>query len=106
MTLVPVDDVLPKKLALANRILFNQGIVDGFGHISVRHDQSPDHFWLSCNRAPGSVTVQDILIYDLNGDLAQSSDKCSYLERFILSEIYRARPDVMSGSAQSLVRCD
>ena len=96
MTLAKSDPSLAAKLALANRILFHQGVVDGFGHISVRHDKSADHFLLSCNRAPGLVTASDILTYDLNGDLAVASDKRSYLERFIHGEIYRARPDVMS----------
>ena len=89
-------DKLAEKLAMANRILYDQGVVDGFGHISVRHGTSSAHFLLSCNRAPGLVTADDILMYDLNGDLAEPSDKRSYLERFIHSEIYRARPDVMS----------
>ncbi len=96
MTLTAADPALIEKLALANRVLFDQGVVDGFGHISVRHDKSPDHFLLSCNRAPALVRPQDILSYDLNGDLATPSDKRSYLERFIHSEIYRARPDVVS----------
>ena len=96
MTLPAADPALVEKLAMANRILFDQGVVDGFGHISVRHDQSPDHFLLSCNRAPGLVRPVDILSYDLNGDLAVPSDKRSYLERFIHSEIYRVRPDVAS----------
>ena len=96
MTLPAADPALVEKLAMANRILFDQGVVDGFGHISVRHDQSPDHFLLSCNRAPGLVRPEDILSYDLNGDLAVPSDKRSYLERFIHSEIYRVRPDVVS----------
>jgi ribulose-5-phosphate 4-epimerase/fuculose-1-phosphate aldolase len=96
MTLPKADPALIEKLAIANRILYDQGVVDGFGHISVRHDKSPEHFLLSCNRAPGLVNPEDILSYDLNGDLAVASDKRSYLERFIHSEIYRSRPDVMS----------
>lgn len=96
MTLPAADQALVEKLATANRILFDQGVVDGFGHISVRHDKSPDHFLLSCNRAPGLVKPEDVLSYDMNGDLAAPSDKRSYLERFIHSEIYRARPDVVS----------
>jgi ribulose-5-phosphate 4-epimerase/fuculose-1-phosphate aldolase len=96
MTLPEADPALVEKLAMANRILFDQGVVDGFGHISVRHDKSPDHFLLSCNRAPGLVRPEDILNYDMNGDLAVPSDKRSYLERFIHSEIYRVRPDVVS----------
>ncbi|MDB5963682.1 MAG: class aldolase/adducin family protein [Polaromonas sp.] len=96
MTLEKSDPALTDKLVLANRILYDQGVVDGFGHISVRHDKSPEHFLLSRNRAPGLVTASDILTYDLNGDLAIPSDMRSYLERFIHAEIYRARPDVMS----------
>ena len=96
MSISTPDTALVEKLALANRILYDQGVVDGFGHISVRHDKSPDHFLLSCNRAPGLVRAEDILTYDMNGDLAHASDKRSYLERFIHSEIYKARPDVQS----------
>jgi len=96
MTLPAADPALIEKLATANRILFDQEVVDGFGHISVRHDKSDHHFLLSCNRAPGLVRPEDILSYDLNGDLAAPSDKRSYLERFIHSEIYRVRPDVVS----------
>ena len=91
-----LPEKLAEKLAMANRILYDQGVVDGFGHISVRHPESPGHFLLSCNLAPGLVTASDILTYDMNGDLAVPSDKRSYLERFIHSEIYKARPDVVS----------
>lgn len=96
MEIAAADPALVEKLVMANRILYDQGVVDGFGHISVRHDQSPVHFLLSCNRAPGLVTAADILTYDLNGDLAVASSQRSYLERFIHSEIYKARPDVVS----------
>ncbi len=96
MTLPKADPALLEKLSTANRILYDQGVVDGFGHISVRHDKSPEHFLLSCNRAPGLVRPEDIFAYDFNGDLAEPSTQRSYLERFIHSEIYRARPDVMS----------
>ena len=96
MTLAKYAPALAEKLALANRILYDQNVVDGFGHISVRHDKSPDHFLLSSSRAPGLVNASDILTYDFNGDLTEPSDKRSYLERFIHAEIYRARPDVMS----------
>jgi ribulose-5-phosphate 4-epimerase/fuculose-1-phosphate aldolase len=92
----PTNSALLEKLALANRILYDQGVVDGFGHISVRHDQSPAHFLLSRNRAPGLVSPGDILTYGMDGELAVPSDKRSYLERYIHSEIYKARPDVMS----------
>lgn len=96
MALAPPDPALVEKLVIANRILYNQGVVDGFGHVSVRHNQSADHFLLSCNRAPGLVKRADILTYDLDGNLAEASDLRPYLERFIHGEIYRARPDVMA----------
>ncbi|MEO6016137.1 MAG: class II aldolase/adducin family protein [Polaromonas sp.] len=96
MTVPKPSPALVEKLALANRILYDQGVVDGFGHISVRHDSSAAHFLLSCNRAPGLVVPADILTYDLNGELAEPSGKRSYLERFIHSEIYKARPDVVA----------
>ena len=94
--LSPPSAALAEKLAMANRILFHHGVVDGFGHISVRHPGSSGHFLLSCNRAPGLVRPEDILVYDMNGELATPSDKRSYLERFIHSEIYKVRPDVHS----------
>ena len=91
-----VNPELAAKVAQANRIIYKLGILDGFGHISVRMDNSPDHFLLSCNRAPALVAPEDILVYDMQGELAMETDKRSYLERYIHSEIYRQRPDVMS----------
>ena len=96
MTLAKHDPALAEKLATANHVLYHHGVVDGFGHISVRHDKSPAHFLLSRNRAPGLVAAKDILVYDFDGELAEPSDQRSYLERFIHAEIYRSRPDVMS----------
>ncbi len=96
MTVPVPDPALVEKLVIANRILYSQGVVDGFGHVSVRHDQSNEHFLLSCNRAPGLVKRADIMVYDLNGDPVAASSQRSYLERFIHSEIYRIRPDVMA----------
>ena len=90
------DPALLDKLALANRILYHQNVVDGFGHISVRHDQSDAHFLLACNRAPGLVNASDIQVYDMQGEPVDPHAQRSYLERFIHSEIYKARPDVMA----------
>ncbi|RYX96459.1 MAG: class II aldolase/adducin family protein [Comamonadaceae bacterium] len=96
MALSPPDPALVEQLVMANRILDDQGVVDGFGHVSVRHDTSAEHFLLSCNRAPGLVVKSDILVYNLDGEPVEKTDRRSYLERFIHSEIYRARPDVVS----------
>jgi ribulose-5-phosphate 4-epimerase/fuculose-1-phosphate aldolase len=90
------DAALVDKLVVANRILYDQGVVDGLGHVSARHDSVPDVFLLSCSRAPGLVVKGDIDCFDLDGNAASESANRPYLERFIHSEIYRARPDVIA----------
>jgi ribulose-5-phosphate 4-epimerase/fuculose-1-phosphate aldolase len=84
------------QLVYANRILYDHGVVDGLGHISVRHPTRPDAFLLSCNRAPGMVVRQDIVCYDLDGNAVSTTSERPYLERYIHAELYRARPDVQS----------
>jgi len=83
-------------LVSANHILYDHGIVDGFGHVSVRHPERSDRFWLSASVAPGLVSPNDILTYDLHGQPIDAGDRKSYLERFIHSEIYGRRPDAMA----------
>jgi HCOMODA/2-hydroxy-3-carboxy-muconic semialdehyde decarboxylase len=91
----PASELLDD-LVIANRILFDQGVVDAFGHISARHDKAPDRFLLARNMAPGQVTRADIIEFDLDGNPIDADGRRVYLERFIHSEIYRARPDVMA----------
>ncbi len=88
------DPELIGDIVLGNRILFREGIVDGFGHLSARHDKDPNHFLLARNMAPGLVTPDDIVEFDLDGVPANAKGRPVYLERFIHGEIYRARPDV------------
>ena len=84
------------QLALANRILFAQGVVDAFGHVSLRDPADPGRFFLSRNRAPALVTPGDIVTLNLDGTHAGDDTRASYLERFIHGGIYAARPDVLS----------
>ena len=81
-------------LVLANRILARHGVVDAFGHVSVRSDTDPTRFWLARSMAPARVTALDIGEYDFAGDAVNGGGGKPYLERFIHAEIYRARPDV------------
>ena len=85
-----VDDLI-----VGNRILVNEGVLDGLGHISVRHDQNPNHFLLSRDLAPALVTAGDLIEYDLEGSPV-SDKRQGYQERFIHAAIYKARPDVRS----------
>ncbi|MCR1783767.1 class II aldolase/adducin family protein [Nocardioides carbamazepini] len=86
------DADLRIQLAQANHILFDQGVLDAFGHVSVRSAERADRFLLARNMAPVLVTPADVQEYDLDG--ITSDPAPSYLERFIHAEIYRARPDV------------
>ena len=92
----PPDPALLDDLVAANHILFDQGVVDGFGHVSARHDKDPSRFLLSRSMAPALVAAADIMEYDLDGTPADPGGRAVYLERFIHGEIYRQRPDVMS----------
>src|SRR5579871_1609807 len=90
------DPSLVADLAIANHILYDQHVVDAFGHVSVRHDKRPDHFLLARSMAPALVTPADIITFDLDGTPIDAGDRKVYLERFIHGEIYRARPDVVA----------
>jgi hypothetical protein len=94
----PVDPKLLEDLMAANRILADQGVVDGYGHVSLRHPADPQRYLMSRSIAPELVTVTDIMEYDLDSTAVDPRGRTSYLERFIHGEIYRARPD----RAQSL----
>jgi ribulose-5-phosphate 4-epimerase/fuculose-1-phosphate aldolase len=83
-------------LVVANRILDNENILDGLGHVSVRSLTNPNHFFQSRDLAPGLVTAADILEYDLDGNPVNPKGPASVRERFIHAAIYKARPDVKS----------
>jgi HCOMODA/2-hydroxy-3-carboxy-muconic semialdehyde decarboxylase len=82
------------EVVVANHILADQGVVDGFGHVSVRDPSDPNKFYLARSMAPELVTTADVLEHDLDGNTTAPATTKLYLERFIHAEIYRARPDV------------
>jgi len=82
-------------LVTANHILASEGILDGYGHVSVRNPANPSHYFLSRSLAPGLVTAADLIEYDLDSN-SIGDNRLSYRERFIHGEIYKARPDVMA----------
>tara|TARA_B100000749_G_scaffold280885_1_gene279736 strand:- start:3552 stop:4256 length:705 start_codon:yes stop_codon:yes gene_type:complete len=92
--MTPKNDLFTE-LSIANRILFNEGVVDAFGHVSVRNPQNSERFFLARNMAPNTVSPGDILEHDLDGTVV-GDDRKPYLERYIHGEIYRKRPDVMA----------
>src|ERR1700724_3633254 len=74
-------------LVAANRILYAQSVLDGYGHVSARHDLHPDRFWLSRGMAPGLVTADDIMEFDLSAEPIDARGRSGYAGGFIHSEI-------------------
>lgn len=92
----PPDAKLVEDLVYANRILADQDVLDGFGHVSARDDKDPSKFLMARSMAPGLVTSGDILEYDREGEPIDARGRAVYSERYIHAAIYRARPDVMA----------
>jgi len=91
-----VDVALIEDIVVGSHILAEFGVLDGFGHVSARDPKNPDHFLMSRSLAPALVAAEDIMAFDLDGNAVDAGGRSVFLERFIHSEIYKARPDVMS----------
>ena len=91
----PVSPALLEDLAAAYRILAMEGVIDAYGHVSVRHPGNPNRFLMSRSLGPALVTPADILEYDLDSTPVDPKGRNSVLERFIHGEIFKARPEVM-----------
>ncbi len=85
---------LIEDLVAANRILAAEGILDGYGHVSVRHERDPGRYLLARSLAPELVGPDDIMEYDLDSEPVDARGRALYAERFIHGEIYKVRPDV------------
>jgi ribulose-5-phosphate 4-epimerase/fuculose-1-phosphate aldolase len=85
-----------RNVVIANRILAHQGVVDAYGHVSIRHPLNPERFLLSRSRSPELVEERDIMEFSLDGKVVGDDRRPPYLERFIHGAIYEARPDVQA----------
>src|SRR5262245_26605399 len=83
-----------EELVTANRILAREGVVDSFGHASVRHPERPDHYFLSRARAPECIEAEDLMEFTADGTPVDPGGRKPYAERFIHGAVYEARPDV------------
>lgn len=83
-----------RDLVTANRILADQGILDAFGHVSVRSAANPSRYLMTRSLAPALVTLEDVMEFDLDSNPIDPRGRKVYGERCIHGEIYRARPDV------------
>ncbi|MFO1166984.1 MAG: class II aldolase/adducin family protein [Rhodoblastus sp.] len=91
-----VPPTVADNLAVASRILADQGVVDAFGHVSMRSPDNPAHFFMPRSLAPALTTPADIMEFDENSNAIDPQGRQVFLERFIHGEIYRRRPDVMA----------
>jgi HCOMODA/2-hydroxy-3-carboxy-muconic semialdehyde decarboxylase len=90
----PVDAALIEDLVAANRILADQGVLDAYGHVSIRHPGNPSRYVISRAMSPANVSADDIMEFDLDSNPVDQRGRSMFLERFIHGEIYKARPDV------------
>ena len=90
----PASAALIDDLVAANRVLVQEGVLDGFGHVSVRHDKNPSRFLMARSVAPELVTADDLIEFDLDCNPVNARGRALYQERFIHGEIYKARPEV------------
>jgi HCOMODA/2-hydroxy-3-carboxy-muconic semialdehyde decarboxylase len=96
----PAENDSIHELAIANHILAAKDVVDGYGHVSVRHPAYAGRYLLARSMAPALVTDSDIMTFDLDSNPLGNDTRQAYLERFIHGEIYRVRPDV-----KAIVHC-
>ena len=87
---------LIEEVVIANHILANEGVLDGYGHVSARSPENPRRYFLAAAGAPGLVSAKDITEYDLDSKAVATAAATGYIERFIHGEVYKARPDVMA----------
>jgi ribulose-5-phosphate 4-epimerase/fuculose-1-phosphate aldolase len=92
---VPISlDKARELLARANRMIANEGVLDAFGHVTMRHPTDPRRYLMSRSRAPELVQPEDILDFTLDSQPVKATDVRLYGERVIHGCIYEARPDV------------
>ena len=89
-------DELMDDLVRANRILANEGVVDAFGHVSVRHPDKPGCYLLSRSRSPDLVTREDIMTFTLEGEALDGDGRRPYGERMIHGAVYERRAEVQA----------
>ena len=85
---------LLQDLVIASRVCADHGVIDAYGHVSVRSAERPDRYWMSRAVAPELITEADLVELDLDSQATMEKPPALYNERFIHGEIYKLRPDV------------
>ena len=87
-------DAAIEDLVVANRILAERGVIDAYGHVSMRHPTEPGRYLMARALAPGLVAAADIMEFDLDSKPLDPRGRQGFVERYIHGEIYKLRPDV------------
>jgi len=83
-------------IVVANRVLAEHGVIDGYGHVSARSATNPNRYYIARSLAPELVTEADIMEFDLDSNPIDQKDRAMYSERYIHGQIYKSRPEVNS----------
>jgi L-ribulose-5-phosphate 4-epimerase len=95
-----IEQELRQKVSTAGKILYHLGLTEYMGHVSARVPGTdriiikPRHS--ETVHGMGEVGPKKLVVIDLDGNLVEGNDDGDGppSERFIHTEIYRARPDV------------
>src|SRR6267142_1488526 len=94
--LMTVPTAALDELVTANRILAREGVVDAFGHVSIRHPGVPDRYVMSRARAPECIEAGDVMEFTLDGAAIDPGGRQAYAERFIHGGVYESRPEIQA----------
>src|SRR5256885_6199028 len=83
-------------LVAAYRLLAEHGVIDAYGHVSMRSPDNPKRYFIARSLAPEIVQVEDIMEYDLDSKPLDERGRESVRERFIHGEIYKVRPEAVA----------
>jgi HCOMODA/2-hydroxy-3-carboxy-muconic semialdehyde decarboxylase len=90
------DEARIQDLITASHILTHEGILDSFGHVSVRSAKDPDRFFIPRAMPPALVSRADIVEVGLDCKPVAPGAPRLNGERFIHCQVYKARSDVQS----------
>jgi ribulose-5-phosphate 4-epimerase/fuculose-1-phosphate aldolase len=84
-------EALKEKLILVCKILQQQGVVDGYGHVTARIGDG--RILSTPHMPPGKVALRDLIIIDAQGKKLEGAGEPNG-ETAMHTSIYKARPDV------------
>jgi hypothetical protein len=92
----PVPAAATEELVLANHILNDRGVLDAYGHVSIRHPANPNRYLMARAIAPGLVTAEDIMEFDLDSNPVDRRGRSLFVERFIHGEVAGGMQDILA----------